>query len=70
MLVLDMGEPIKIVDIARRLVEESAQRSADQVHGPAPGEKLHEVLLSSLEQAMTTEHPLITRVARTAACTR
>jgi FlaA1/EpsC-like NDP-sugar epimerase len=53
--VLDMGEPVKIIDLARRMVELSGLRSRDADHpdgdieitvtGLRPGEKLYEELL-------------------------
>jgi FlaA1/EpsC-like NDP-sugar epimerase len=62
-LVLDMGEPVKIDDVARRLVAE-ADRPVDIVYtGLRPGEKLHEVLLGSHEVDERTSHPLISHVA-------
>ena len=58
-LVLDMGEPVKIVDVARRLVAE-ADRSIEIVFtGLRPGEKLHEVLFSEGETDDRPHHPLI-----------
>ncbi len=43
-LVLDMGEPVRIVDLARRLINESGKRIEVVYTGLRPGEKLHEVL--------------------------
>jgi FlaA1/EpsC-like NDP-sugar epimerase len=61
-LVLDMGEPVRIVDVARRLIAES-EREIDIVYtGLRPGEKLHEVLFSGDERGSTSSHPLISRV--------
>ena len=62
-LVLDMGEPVKIVDVARRLVAE-ADRSIEIVYtGLRPGEKLHEVLFSDGERDERPRHPLISHCA-------
>ena len=62
-LVLDMGEPVKIVDVARRLVAE-ADRSIEIVYtGLRPGEKLHEVLFSDGERDERPHHPLISHCA-------
>ena len=62
-LVLDMGEPVKIVDVARRLVAE-ADRSIEIVFtGLRPGEKLHEVLFSDGERDERPLHPLISHCA-------
>ena len=58
-LVLDMGEPVKIVDVARRLVAE-ADRPIEIVYtGLRPGEKMHEVLFSDGESDERPHHPLI-----------
>ena len=58
-LVLDMGEPVRIVDVARRLVAQS-ERPIDIVFtGLRPGEKLHEVLLGQAEIDERHAHPLI-----------
>jgi dTDP-glucose 4,6-dehydratase len=62
-LVLAMGEPVKIVDVARRLIDESGREIEIEYTGLRHGEKLHEVLLSSVEHGVASEHPLITRVA-------
>jgi FlaA1/EpsC-like NDP-sugar epimerase len=60
--VLDMGEPVRIYEVARRLVEQ-AERPVEIVFtGLRPGEKLHEVLLGDDEMGAPTSHPLITRV--------
>lgn len=61
-LVLDMGQPVRIVDVARRLIDESGREVDIRYTGLRPGEKLHEVLLSCLEEGVSSEHPLITRV--------
>lgn len=58
-LVLDMGEPVRIADLARRLINESGKRVEIQYTGLRPGEKLHEVLFSPDERAEVSEHPLI-----------
>jgi dTDP-glucose 4,6-dehydratase len=61
-LVLDMGEPVRIVDVARRLIAES-KKDIDVVYtGLRPGEKLHEALFSSDEERTPSGHELIARV--------
>ncbi|ADU49151.1 polysaccharide biosynthesis protein [Intrasporangium calvum] len=62
-LVLDMGQPVRIVDVARRLIDESGRSVDITFTGLRQGEKLHEVLLSSAEQGRPTSHALITRVS-------
>ena len=66
--VLDMGEPVKIVDLARRMVELSGLKVRNaanpggdieiRVTGMRPGEKLYEELLIG-DNPMTTAHPRI-----------
>ena len=61
-LVLDMGEPVRIADVARQLAA-AAPRPVDVVFtGLRPGEKLHEQLLGEGENPVASEHPLITAV--------
>jgi FlaA1/EpsC-like NDP-sugar epimerase len=61
-LVLDMGEPVRIAEVAERLVEESG-KSIRIVHtGLREGEKLHEVLLAEDEADRRPVHPLISHV--------
>ncbi|MBK8463325.1 MAG: polysaccharide biosynthesis protein [Nigerium sp.] len=62
-LVLDMGEPVKIVDVAQRLIEESGKDVKIRYTGLRHGEKLHEVLFSTLEKGRPSDHPLISQVA-------
>jgi FlaA1/EpsC-like NDP-sugar epimerase len=62
-LVLDMGDPVRIAEVARRLILES-NRHIDIVYtGLRPGEKLTETLVGSGEVPQPTVHPLISRVA-------
>jgi len=61
-LVLDMGEPVRIVDIARRLAA-SAPQPVDIVFTDLrPGEKLHEELHGAGERDLRSAHPLISHV--------
>lgn len=61
-MVLDMGEPIKIVDLARQLIS-LAGKSPDQIPidfiGLKPGEKLFEELGGDFELCQTTAHDKI-----------
>jgi FlaA1/EpsC-like NDP-sugar epimerase len=69
--VLDMGQPVKIVDLARDLIALSGLRPDDDIEikysGVRPGEKLFEELSTDAEHAEKTRHPKIfighTRVA-------
>jgi FlaA1/EpsC-like NDP-sugar epimerase len=62
-LVLDMGDPVRIMDVARRLVA-GADSLIDIVQtGLRPGEKVHEVLIGREEVAMPTAHELVRRVS-------
>ena len=68
--VLDMGEPVKILDLARRMVRLSGHTVRDHgnpggeieidVIGLRPGEKLHEELLLG-DNVSGTDHPMIMR---------
>jgi FlaA1/EpsC-like NDP-sugar epimerase len=61
-LVLDMGEPVRIVDVARQLIE-LADRPIDIVYtGLRSGEKLHEELFGEAEGGARCVHPLISHV--------
>jgi len=62
-LVLDMGEPVRIVDVAHRLIDESRKDITIEYTGLRQGEKLHEVLLSTHELGTPSRHPLITQVS-------
>jgi len=62
-LVLDMGEPIRIADLAERVIALSGRNDAQIVYtGLRPGEKLTEALLSPGEVDSRPNHPLITQV--------
>jgi FlaA1/EpsC-like NDP-sugar epimerase len=61
-LVLDMGTPVRIADVARRFAERAAQPVEIVFTGLRPGEKLHEALLTSDEVDERPFHPLISQV--------
>jgi FlaA1/EpsC-like NDP-sugar epimerase len=63
-MVLEMGEPVKILDVAKRMIRLSGARSIDIVFtGLRQGEKLHEKLFGDEEQARVTDHPMIRTVS-------
>lgn len=64
-LVLDMGEPVRIVDVARLLISQSGQDIAIEYTGLRPGEKMHEDLFSTTEDGQRPFHPLISHVRAT-----
>jgi FlaA1/EpsC-like NDP-sugar epimerase len=62
-LVLDMGQPVRIADVAARVIAASARRSVKIVYtGLRPGEKLHEVPFGPDEVAVALAHRLIRHV--------
>ena len=65
-LVLDMGEPVRILDVAKGLIARSGKDIKIIFTGLRPNEKLHEVLFSDDEERTTTSHELVSRVQVTA----
>ncbi|PKH64265.1 polysaccharide biosynthesis protein [Psychrobacter sp. 4Dc] len=67
--VLDMGTPVKIVDLARRMIHLSGYEVKEDEHpegdieivytGLRPGEKLYEELIIGEDNVQETSHPLI-----------
>ncbi|MGE0758078.1 MAG: polysaccharide biosynthesis protein [Pirellulaceae bacterium] len=61
--VLDMGEPVRIVDLARDMIHLSGLREGDDIEieftGIRPGEKLYEELHVDGERHLPTSHPKI-----------
>jgi FlaA1/EpsC-like NDP-sugar epimerase len=64
--VLDMGEPVKIVDLAKNLIRLSGKElgvDAEIVYtGLRPGEKLHEELVIEGEDVVRTTHPKVMKL--------
>ena len=64
--VLDMGEPVKIVDLAKDLIRLSGLGEDDiriEFTGLRPGEKLYEEVLADSEHTLPTPHPKL-RIAQ------
>ncbi len=62
-LVLDMGEPVRIVDVARQIIQLSGKDEVEIAFtGLRPGEKLHEDLFGDDEVVRPTAHDLIRAV--------
>ena len=51
-MVLDMGTPIRVLDVAKQLIEQSGSDIAIEFTGLRPGEKLHEQLLGTAKNAI------------------
>ncbi|MFT6289463.1 MAG: dTDP-glucose 4,6-dehydratase [Ilumatobacter sp.] len=62
-LVLDMGSPIRIQDVARRLIRQSGRNIEVVYTGLRDGEKLHEVLLGPGEADCRPFHKLISHTS-------
>ena len=67
--VLDMGDPVRILDLAKQMIHLSG-KTEDQIPivftGARAGEKIHEVLWNDGEMVGPTSHPKIMRAARAA----
>ena len=58
--VFDMGEPVRIVDLAKRMIALSGAKDVEiKITGLREGEKLYEEVLSDKEQTKPTIHPKI-----------
>jgi FlaA1/EpsC-like NDP-sugar epimerase len=62
-LVLDMGKPVNIHDVAEQLVKNSGKPIKIEVVGLRVGEKVHEELFAEGETDERPRHPLISHVA-------
>jgi FlaA1/EpsC-like NDP-sugar epimerase len=61
-LVLDMGKPVVIAEVARLMAARTNRRIAIEFTGLRPGEKLHEVLLAGDELDVRPAHHLVSQV--------
>ena len=60
LFVLDMGQPVKIYDLAKNMIQLSGVQNIEIVEtGLRPGEKLYEELLVKTEELDTTDNELI-----------
>ncbi len=61
--VLEMGEPVKIVDLARQMIRLAGLRPERDIRisyiGLRPGEKLHEALFHAAESPVPTRNPAL-----------
>ena len=58
-LILDMGEPVRILDVAERMIELSGKEIKIEYTGLRPGEKMHEELVGRSEHLERPFHPKI-----------
>ncbi|MFM8836744.1 MAG: polysaccharide biosynthesis protein, partial [Actinomycetota bacterium] len=61
-LVLDMGKPVNIHEVAEQLVRNSGKQIKIEVVGLRVGEKVHEELFGTGESGERPRHPLISHV--------
>jgi FlaA1/EpsC-like NDP-sugar epimerase len=66
LLVLEMGPPVSILELVRRMIRLRGLRTPTDIQieftGLRPGEKLHERLFFANETALTTRHPQVRRI--------
>jgi FlaA1/EpsC-like NDP-sugar epimerase len=62
-LVLDMGKPVRIADVAKSMIERSRKNIPIVYTGLRPAEKMHEILLGPNEVDVRPFHPLVTHAA-------
>lgn len=62
-LILDMGNPVKILDVAERMISKSGRRIDVVFTGLRDGEKLHEELFGVSEHDERPFHPKVTHTA-------
>jgi FlaA1/EpsC-like NDP-sugar epimerase len=66
--VLDMGEPVRIIDLAHRMIELSGRQPGRDIRiditGIRPGERLHEELFNVDEQVRPTRYGKVMRATR------
>lgn len=64
--ILDMGQPVSIVELARKMIRLHGLRPGRDIEireiGVRPGEKLREALIGAEEKLLPTRHPRVSRV--------
>ena len=64
--ILDMGQPVRILDLARQMIRLSGFEPDEDIPisfiGLRPGEKLHEELMTAEEEVAATQHDRIKAV--------
>jgi len=64
--VLEMGDPVSIIEVAQRMIDfywqDQTRSIGVEFCGLRPGEKLDEHMVYPYEQAVTTSHPLVSRI--------
>ncbi|MGN6531417.1 MAG: polysaccharide biosynthesis protein, partial [Ginsengibacter sp.] len=68
-LLFDMGKPVKILDLAKRMIQLAGLKPADIAivqTGLRPGEKMYEELFKDSEEFAETYHPRILRAKKSA----
>jgi FlaA1/EpsC-like NDP-sugar epimerase/dTDP-4-amino-4,6-dideoxygalactose transaminase len=72
--VLDMGKPVKIIDLARQMIRLAGYRAGEDIEikivGTRPGERLHEQLDDDAEFSAPTWHPSISGLTSKVAADR
>jgi FlaA1/EpsC-like NDP-sugar epimerase len=66
--VFDMGQPVKIIDLARKMIRLAGYTPGKDMEikftGLRPGEKMYEELFKESEQLLATHHPLIMKARK------
>lgn len=60
-LILEMGQPVKILELAKKLIARSGRAVKIEFSGLREGEKLNELLFSEREEILSTRDPLISK---------
>jgi dTDP-glucose 4,6-dehydratase len=58
-LVLDMGAPVSILEVAKRMIRSSGRSIQIEISNLNPGEKVHEQLLGRSEEVVVRGNPRI-----------